>query len=132
MIYLLPLVLNNAEEKVSHLESDFRAEHEKLFGFKNCIAFFINDTGRVHHSFKMAKSTSTGYFEIPKSTENLSSNHQIYRFKMAKSPSTALLEIPKSTENLGTNPQIYSQILAKSPVYRKASPPTPPYDSVNP
>ena len=71
----------------------------------------------------MAKSPSTGFFEIPKSTENLSSNPQIYRFKMAKSPSTALLEIPKSTENLGTNPQIYSQILAKSPVYRKTSPP---------
>ena len=76
----------------------------------------------------MAKSPSTGFFEIPKSTENLSSNPQIYRFKMAKSPSTALLEIPKSTENLGTNPQIYSKILAKSPVYRKTSPP--PYKCV--
>ena len=35
---------------------------------------------------------------------------------MTKSPSTALLQIPKSTENVGSNPQIYSQILAKSTV----------------
>ena len=44
------------------------------------------NTGRVHHSFKMAKSTSTGYFEIPKYTENW-------------------VQIPKSTAKFWPNPQ---------------------------
>ena len=69
------------------------------------------------------KSQYPQLFYLKSPSTNDAKDPQIYSLKMAKSTSTPYLEIPKSTENLGSNPQIYSQILAKSTVYIKTSPP---------